>query len=817
MGRTLLLLLTLSLTSVASAQSPGWIVGTVVDAQTGLPVPEASVTLIDVGRGAVTDSAGAYRIGPLPFGPYTIEVHHVGYRRATERVVLTGGETTVAFRLTPRVLEADEIVITAHRAVPGVTPVTFTNISRVDLRREHTVKDPPALLQDLVPGVYAYADAGSGVGYSYLKIRGFDQKRINVMINGIPLNDPEDHQVYWIDMPDLLSSTQDVQVQRGVGTALVGQYGLGGSVNIVTTEMRAEPGMTVRAGLGSWGTRAFSFQLTSISAGDRAMEARFSRILSDGYRDRTASDLWAYFLSGRASSENLNARLVAYGGPIKTHAGWYAAHEESLTVNRRFNPVTYENEIDSFNQPHYELHLNWAGPRGLDASSTVFYVRGRGYYEQYKQNRRLRDYGVVPIWDRTTRGDVIRQKHVAKDHVGWLPRVGKSFGPLEVASGGEVSAFWSTHWGTLLWTDYADTARGDYYRYRGKKWNLSWYVHGLSHLGPRVDLLTDLSLQHKRYSFRQEEEGNFFGAELNRFETSYTFLSPRVGLMVRPAESLRLYANVSGAQREPADDEYFDVWEGPDELFADPLFARSDTVRAADGGVRWVRWHDPQVSHERLIDYETGAELEIAGIKAGCALYLMRFEDEIIPYGRFDEERGAPVTGNAPRTEHKGVELDVSLPWRAVPLGGEATVRATGSFSRNVLREFVSYESGSAEGEDLSGNPIPLFPNRLLTVRAGYRRGFFEIGGRVRHVGKQYLDTSGREDRTIDPWTVGDASLAMGPLALGRAGRARVELRVENLTNVKYETSGYYDSWEGARYLWVGPERTLYLGVWLEM
>lgn len=801
-------------TAVLHAQPMGSIVGTVVDADTDAPISEATVTLLGIDRGAVTDAAGAYTIAPLPPGSYTVEARHVAYRASTVRVVVSGGELTVSFRLMPRVLEAAEIVISADRAVSGVTPVTFTNISRADLGRGHTAKDAPAVIQDEVPGVYVYSDAGNGIGYSYLKIRGFDQKRVNVMINGVPLNDPEDHQVYWVDMPDLLNSTQDIQVQRGVGTALVGQYGLGGSVNLVTTSLPAEPGMTVRAGLGSWGTRAFTFQLASAASGQRSLHARFSRLLSDGYRDRTSSDLWAYFLSGQTSKGSLEARFAAYGGPIKTQAGWYAAREESLNANRRFNPVRYENEIDSFNQTHYESEVSWRGPDGWEAAATLFYVRGRGYYEQFKERRRLRDYGVVPISDDSTKADLVRQKHVNKDHVGWLPRVGRSFGPVEAAVGGEVSYFWSTHWGDLIWTGLADSLRGDYYRYRGAKWNTSGYVHALTHVGPRADLLTDCAVQWKRYTFRQKQEGNFAGEELNRFDADYTFLSPRAGLTVRPAEGMQVYGNVSFVQREPSDAEYFDVWEGPDNLFADPLFEQADTVRAPDGSVRWVEWKNPQVDPERLRDYEAGFQLSTGGVRAGCALYLMKFNDEIIPYGRFDEDRGSPVTGNALRTEHKGAELDIAIP--RVALGpGEASVRATASFSENVLKEFTSFENGSEEGEDLSGNPIPLFPDRLLGIRVGYRWGGVELGGRLRYVGRQYLDMSGRGDRVVDPYSVGDAWVTVGPIQLGRAGSASFNLRVENLGDSRYETSGYYDAWEGARYYWVGAERSFWAGITL--
>lgn len=546
------------------------------------------------------------------------------------------------------------------------------------------------------------------------------------------------------------------------------------------------------------------------------MYARFSRVLSDGYRDRTDSDLWSYFLAAQAIKENKIIRFNAYGGPIKSHAGWYAAHEDSLKKNRKFNPVVYLNEIDSFNQPHYELHFSMTPSERMTIGSSLFYIRGRGYYEQFKYDKKLRDYGIVPVTDDSTRADLIRQKEVKKDQIGWISRTDLSGSWIDASLGSELSYYRSTHWGELLWTDYADTVRGDYYRYKGRKLNLSAFVHLLTHLGPHVDIMSDVAVQMKKYHFQQEEEGNFQGVELNRFDDDFTFFSPRLGVTFRPINGLSAYVNISKAYREPADDDYFDVWDGPDDLLVDPLFTTADTVRSGQGEVKYVEWRDPQVEPEELTDYESGIQFRKGDFEAGIALYLMQFKNEIVPYGRFDQDRGAPVTGNAPKTEHRGIELSLRLPPLRLPRG-EILLAATGSFSKNELKEFTSYESWDEEGEDLSGNPIPLFPERLMNTTLAYQLSPLDIGLRFKSVGRQYLDTSGKDDRTIDDHTLADGWIRVGPFLIHGLGRATLEFRVDNLTDKLYETSGYYDSWEGARYYWPGAERTFYAGIKLDL
>ena len=284
---------------------------------------------------------------------------------------------------------------TAGRAVERRTPVAFADMDRGTVEKLHWAQDVPMLLAEM-PNVYSYSDAGNGIGYSYLKIRGFDQRRVGVMVNGIPLNDPEDHQVYWVDLPDLASSLEDVQVQRGVSNSLYGTSAFGGSVNLVTSTLARQGGISTTAGAGSYGTRKFSVVMNSgVVDNAFSVHGRFSKVISDGYRERSGVDQWAYFLAAERYGEQISTRLNVYGGPEVAHQAWFPVHEDILKVNRKLNPGSqeYENTIDSFNQPHYELIHEWSVRPELRLSNTLFYVQGEGYYEGLKKERELRDFG----------------------------------------------------------------------------------------------------------------------------------------------------------------------------------------------------------------------------------------------------------------------------------------------------------------------------------------------------------------------------------------------------------------------------------------
>ena len=345
-------------------------------------------------------------------------------------------------------------------------PLARTTLTRDDIARLNWGQDTPMALASL-PGAYAYSDAGNGIGYSYLSIRGFPQRRISVLINGVPLNDPESHEVYWIDHPDLLASTAEAQVQRGVGSALYGAASLGGSVNLETGPFGDEPRATVLIGGGSWDTKRFMGEMSSGRlAGGLHFYARYSRIETDGYREQSDSKLWSYAFSAGKLAGSHALRVNLYGGPEETHLAYLGVSADYMNGlvtgdrdrDRRFNPLTYPGERDHFFEPHYELIHTWSPRAGLTASQTVFYFDGRGYYDERRLNDALADYRLTPwatpdatlfgadsllyyrdadqngVLDRDGQGrvtlektDVVRRRTIVDRHYGWV--LAKAFHP----------------------------------------------------------------------------------------------------------------------------------------------------------------------------------------------------------------------------------------------------------------------------------------------------------------------------------------------------------------------------------------------------
>ena len=292
-----------------------------------------------------------------------------------------------------RTYEGDEVVVSASRYEDD-TRMNVTNITHEELQLREPDLELPLLLQG-IPGVFSYSDAGSGLGYTYLKIRGFDQRRVGVLFNGIPLNDPEDHQVWWVDMPDLAASVQDIQVQRGVTNSIGGMTAIGGTVNIVSANLTDKPGGMFSLDAGSYGFSRQMIQYQTGKLGNHfSSSIRLSRQESDGYRDRSGYEGWGVFWSGQYETANTLTRVNIYTGQEVTHHAWDAVPESILKENRTANLETYHNAVDDFRQPHYELHNTIFLNDNLSLTNRLYYIKGEGYYENYKEDQTAADYAL---------------------------------------------------------------------------------------------------------------------------------------------------------------------------------------------------------------------------------------------------------------------------------------------------------------------------------------------------------------------------------------------------------------------------------------
>ena len=816
----LILFLIFALPLAVLAQ-PGKITGKVIDAKTGRPLAGANILVVGTHFGATTDASGHYVIRNLPPGKYVISVHFIGYRTEKKIVRVGSRPVTLNFHLPRQAIRAQEVVITANRAVIRETPVAFTNLSRTQLKQNYWSQDIPMLLTE-VPGVYSYSDAGNGVGYTYVKIRGFDQKRVSVMINGIPLNDPEDHQVYWVDMPDLASSVRDIQIQRGVGSSLYASSSFGGSINVVTGEPASDSKIRVTTGAGSYNTRKFAVNLNSgLVQNKYVVQARFSKILSDGYRENTGVDLWAYFLGAVRYGKKLTTKINVYGGPELTHAGWYASAESDLKKNHRYNPIKYKNTIDNFNQPHYEFIQEWKPNDRLSFSNTLFYIHGIGYYEGLKNHKKLVDFGYQPFYtpdsNLVTRTDLVRQKWVKKNQVGWIPRLNWKHARGNLSIGLNTYSYWSDHWGKVIWAAQLPHGSSPDHRYYGfdtRKKLATIFAQELYHPVPALSVMSDLNVQFQKYTFKQRPVANFTGANRHAFEVTYTFWNPKFGLNYNVSSALNIFGNVSVAHREPSDDDLFDVWQGPDDLGVHPLFAHSDTVRKSNGSIDYIMWHNPLTKPEELLDFELGLGYRTPDFRTQLNLYQMNFRNEIVPYSQVDKD-GFPIKGNAEKTIHRGIEATTAA---RICHGLQAS--GSISLSQNYFAKFEQYQAiydqdwnfVGTKRVDFSGKTIAGFPNVLASAKLTYTGAVFGGFLQIRHVGKQYLDNTQRNDRSIRPYTLVNAHISVQLKNVFGIKALRLSFWGNNLLNKKYETAGYYDDWEGENYLWPGADRNYFAG-----
>jgi len=796
MDRCVSRLWVLALAASAFAAEPAGRIHGVLRDHGGAPIAGAEIRLLGSDRAAVSDPRGRFELASIPAGSYVVAVELDEYTPLWQAVELApGAELLLELTLLPRWHE--RITVTATRARERQTPAAFSNLSREQIERLYTVQDVPALLDEL-PGAISYSDSGNNVGYTYLRLRGFDSSRIGVKLNGIPLNDPESHQVFWIDLPDFLATAQDIQVQRGVATSSYGLSALAGSVDVVTRRPPPRPELELDLGAGSYSTRKLSLTAASGTIGSWSLLGRLSYLDSDGYRDQSWSNLWAYFGSAEWKGEHSTLRLNAYGGVEETHLAFLGVPRAFLRGelsgdpdrDRRFNPLTFSGEIDHFSQPHFELHHEFRPPSGLELDHTLYWTGGNGFFDQFVADAELVDFRLEPFTSPNgmtiSRTDLTRRRGIAEYQTGWIPRLAIPHPGGTLTLGGELRFHRGHHTGELLWIGAAPpgtAADHRYYDYTNEKWVTSLYANELLRLGERTYAL--LELQYSRRAYDQIE--NPIGGIL--IEQPYHFWMPRAGLNFNATAALNLYVNYGVARREPG---FRDLYN-PQDIFELPNYEFIDLERQI--------FRDPRVRDERAAVWEAGFAWRRPSWELNANAYRMDFEDEIV-FGGTLNDLGEPVVGNADRSVHQGLELNGR--WRP---GRRWTLEGNLSVSDDHFIDFTEFDfSGPALNRD--GNRIPLFPAAMGNLRLSYQWGPAWISARLRLVGQQYLDASQdqRKDpearqapdyapKLLDPYSSVDAIVRVTlDDWLGDAGRGlEAYAQVSNVFDARFETFGYLD------------------------
>ena len=803
-----ILVLAVLAASVATATARE-VPGILLDFTTKQPIAGAAIrgTALGIDLSTTTSTDGSFVL-VLPDPPplsLRLTVKAAGYQ--TLDLNLTDLVHTLRLSLQAHPLFASEIEVTGLRADVGETPVTVTNVDREEIERLYWAQDVPMFLSP-TPGFYAYNDSGNGIGYSYFFLRSFDMRRTAVSLNGVPINDAHSHGLFFIDLADFLSTTEDVQVQRGVGTTLYGGSAIGGSIDLRTRQPSSERRLRVEALGGAFDTSRFTLEYDSGLIDERwAATFRYSRVQSDGYRDQSWTEMWNYYASIVHYGNKTTTRINLFGGPEKTHLAYEGVPKAYLEgeitgdqrVDRRYNPLEYPGEIDEFFQPHYQLIHSWQMNEDLAFQNTFFYFTGDGYFQQFKEDRWFPEYGLEPfpgpegeIIDTT---DLVRRREVTEWDGGWIPNLqwshGNGRGSLQ--AGAAIRLHSGRHFGAVQWAQYypPDLAPDHrYYDYELDKTTLQPFIQESWHFNQKWNLLAGLTWTSHRYEMLNDKVGDV------AFDTSYSYLLPRLGLAFHPNQRWSIYGNVSRGGREPA---FRDIYD-PQDYWAPP----------------------PQdLEPEKLTDFELGARYAWKNGGANLNVYYLDFDNAIVWAGGLDNN-GNPVTANGAVTEHKGVELD--LTWAPHPRWNG---RLSLAWADNTIVDFVENIWGGGT-MDHSGNTLPVSPEWLGTLElrggAGPVDGFLQL----RFVDDFFLDNtedmrkfpevSGNPDyiHRINPaYTVLElgleADLGRAVAGILSANRVALRLRVNNLTDQLYTTFGYFDGYQP---VWiVGATRNAYLGV----
>lgn len=646
-----------------------------VSSETGEKLNKVIISIPNQNIAVSTDENGFYQIENLKAGKYSLEVSYIGYSSQVETVDLSSNKTLSFTLEVDYSLEIDKIVVKATRA-GDKTPVAYTNISEEEIKKNNLGQDIPYILK-MTPSLVSSSDAGTGVGYSQFFIRGTDVSRINVTLNGVPLNDSESHGVWWVNVPDFASSVNNIQVQRGVGTSTNGAAAFGASVNLMTTGMNKKAYAEISNSYGSFNTWKNTVKVGSGLLNNHfTFDARLSKISSDGYIDRAWSDLKSYYVTGAYHGNTTLLRAVVFSGLEKTYQAWYGVPLDSLETNRTYNPYTYENEIDHYQQTHFQLILAQKILKGLTFNTTLHYTIGGGYYEQFRWGDDLSDYQLDPIVvvnDTIFSSDLIRRKWLDNDFYGATYSLNYSNKKLDATLGGAWNKYDGRHFGDIIWMQYAgETPKNqEWYRNTGTKTDMNVFAKINYEVVKKINLFADVQYRQVNYKIKGIDDDLRDISQTH----SFPFFNPKAGLMFDISENQQTYFSFAVANREPK---------------------RSDFTDAEQ---------NQTPTSETLYDYELGYKLNTEKMLVNANFYYMDYKNQLIMNGEINDV-GSAIMVNVPESYRTGVELVAG-----VNLFDRVDWQANFTYSQNIIRNFTEYIDNWDYWYDMENEPYQITEN----------------------------------------------------------------------------------------------------------
>ena len=753
-------------------------------------LPGASIRLKNTGTVTKANRDGFYQLKNLRAGNYTVEVTFMGYHTVEKNVTVDQADLNLDFSLKPAAYLADEVIVYGNRASEK-SATTYRNIDKKEIAENNFGQDLPFLLNN-TPGVVISSDAGTGIGYTGIRIRGSDGSRVNVTVNGIPYNDSESQGSFWVNMPDFASSVENIQIQRGVGTSTNGAGAFGGSINVQTSAPATLPYGEINNSAGSYGTLKNTVKIgTGLINNKWSFDGRLSQIKSDGFIDRASSDLKSYFLSGAYKGNKDVLRLNVFAGSETTYQAWNGIPEARLngdfdgmkayidrnylsekdaahllsSGNRTYNSFTYKDQTDNYWQNHYQLLYARQFNEHFSFNGALHYTDGRGYYEEFKTGQKFVNYGLENVGTGSTaikRTDLIRRRWLDNDFYGvtynfnYQPQSNLTF-----TLGGAYNEYKGKHFGEIIWAQYASNGTyGDhYYDNLGKKTDFN--VFGKVSYSPTENINLFADLQYRRIYY--DVEGTEKNLNFLDFTDELNFFNPKIGATILLNENSNVYASISLANKEPNRDDYVN----------------------ANAGLSPIS--------ERLYNTEIGYRLKTAKFNGGINAYGMFYKDQLVVTGKINDV-GESIRQNVDKSYRIGLELDASY-----ILNRQFVINANAAISRNKISDYVDFLYEYDDNGDIINTvttnydspDISYSPSAVLFGELAYKPlPGLAFALQNKYVSKQYLDNTQNESRKLKAYFVSNFRTGYDFSAFG-IEKVNLGLLVNNVFNKKYESNGY--------------------------
>jgi iron complex outermembrane recepter protein len=757
--------------------------------ETGERLTGANLMVSNSFNGTTTDVNGSFIFKNLKAGTVQLIATFIGYEKQTKEVELKGDQTLDIILKQDNIL-AEEVLVSATRAKENM-PIAFVTIDKSEIQDKNMGQDIPYLL-GLTPSFVTTSDAGTGVGYTNFRIRGTDMNRINVTVNGIPMNDAESHGTWWVDIPDLASSTDNIQVQRGVGTSNNGAAAFGATINLQTTTINKDAFAEYSSSAGSFGTIKNSVGVgTGLLKGKFTFDAHLSKISSDGFIDRASSDLKSFFVSGGYFTANTILKINVFSGLEDTYQAWngvpsvrlnndlagmqrYADHglysqkqvDEMISSNSRtYNLYTYPNQVDYYQQDHYQLLFSHQFNQKICLNASGFYTKGKGYYEEFKDNQKLADYLITPLTVggvTISKSDLIRRKWLENDFYGMTFSLNRKLETSEFTFGGGYNVYDGNHFGKVIWAQNAGNSEmnHEWYRGTGLKKDLNFFAKYNYELVENLKLFADFQYRKIDYDITGIDDDLRDLTQSHSFE----FLNPKVGINFQLDEQQNIYANYARANREPNRDNYVD---------ADPK--------------------GKQPTFETLNDFEAGYKYNTSKLALGVNVYYMMYQNQLILTGEINDV-GAPIMTNVDNSYRAGLELMTGM-----KLTEKLKWDINVTFSKNKIKNFSEFvddwDNGGQIENKLGTTDLAFSPNMIANSQLSWvaTKGL-NIGLQTFAVSKQYIDNSSSNDRKLDGYLLNNLNFTY-KVSQKFAKEMNLHLMVNNLFDTKYENNAWIYSY----------------------